>query len=263
MSNKLTEVKILLNDRLNQSDDLASAASLAKTLNLKLKGVFIEEENLIHAAELSISSEISRWSAKEKEMNSDSVKQLFRIHANRQQKDFQRIAEQENVEYEFDVVRGERNSWVVDDVKRKTLLFVTRQNVIRNNCNNLAYSFLNKSKATINAAQYPVKVVFNSSSTSMLALEVAIKIAQDNHRTLTVLIDTDTFEDEFIFREKINSYLETQRKIEVCAELINTQNKEKQLTQDLFTLIYPVDSSKTQFLQKLLQALDRPLVLLR
>lgn len=259
MSNQLTEVRILLSNRSNHSDDLLSAASLAKTLEVRLKGFYLEEEDLIHAAELSISSHISAWSAKEKVITVDSVKKTFRTHANHQKQELKRIAEREEIEFEFDVVRGERNSWIFDDIKKNSLLFVTHQNVNKNCCNNFIYSFLNKNKAI----KDPVKVVFSSSKASMRALNIATKIALHSNKPLTVLMDTDTFEDEIVLREQINNNLDTHRKINVSAELIKNQNKVKALTKDLYMLVYPLDANETTLLQKLLQGLRRPLILVK
>ncbi len=269
MSKQLTEIRILLNNRSNQSDDLFSAASLAKILEVTLKGVYLEEEDLLCAAELTISSDISRWSAQEKAISSYSVQQTLRAHAKHQKRELKRIAEQEKVEYGFDVVRGERNSWIIDEIKRNKLLFVTHQNINRNSCNNHNYSFLNKSVTTFKTKD-PVKVIFNGSNASIRALKIAIQITRFSHRSLTVLLDTDTFENEISLREQLNDHLvkhsDKYKDINVNAELINTKKQTASLSERLYMLIYPVEiNEKNQFKQLniLLQSLQSPLILVR
>jgi len=262
MSNQLTEVRVLLSNRINQNDDLLSAVTLAKTLKVSLQGTYLEEEDLMRAAELSISSDISRWSAKEKEINTDTVQQAFRSHAKHQKRELKKIAEQEEIEFGFDVVRGERNSWIIDEIKRNSLLFVTNQNVNINICNNLNYSFLSKNVAS----KYPVKVVFSGSITSIRALKIAIQISRLRDRSLTVLLDTDTFENEISLREQLNKYLDKHKEINVNAELINIQEQTKLLSEQLYMLVYPVEiNEKNDFkhLNKLLQSLHSTLILVR
>ena len=270
MSNQLTEVRMLLSNRINQNDDLLSAVTLAKTLKVSLQGTYLEEEDLMCAAELSISSDISRWSAKEKEISADTVQQAFRSHAKHQKRELKKIAEQEEIEFGFDVVRGERNSWIIEEIKRNSLLFVTHQNVNTNCCNNLNYSFLSENVAS----KDPVKVVFSGSNASKRALDIATKIASLGHRSLTVLLDTDRFVNEISLREQLNNHLykhldkhlDKHKNINVNAELMNTQDQAKSLSQQLYMLVYPVEiNEKNDFqqLKKLLQNLYSPLVLVR
>ncbi|MEH6455276.1 MAG: hypothetical protein V7749_03075 [Cocleimonas sp.] len=267
MSNQPTVVRILLGNRLNQFDDLSSAARLAKTLKVSLQATYLEEEDLICAAELSISSDISRWSAKEKAISSDSVQQAFHSYAMHQKRDLKRAAEQEKIEFGFDVVRGERDSWIIDEIKRNSLLFVAHQNVNRNICNNFNYSFLNKSVTTFTTKD-PVKVIFNGSNASIRALKIAIQVTGLSHRSLTVLLDTDTFENEINLREQLNKnldkYSDKHKKINVNAELMNTQEQAMCLAKHLYMLVYPVEineENEIQQLNKLLQNLHSPLIL--
>jgi len=266
MNNRATAVRVLLSNRSNQSDDLLSAAALAKILKISLQGVYLEEEDLICAAKLSISSDISRWSAKEKEISGDSVQQTLRTQANHQKRELKRIAEQEKIDFGFDVVRGERISWIIEDIKRNSLLFVAHQNVNRNSCNNLNYSNLSKCVAI----KYPVKMVFNGSKASIKALKIATKISLLSHRSLTVLLDADTFEAEISLREQLNNHLNKvlakYKNIKVIAELINTQEQSKSLSQKLYMLVYPVeinDNEELRHLHELLLHLHSPLILVR
>ena len=213
----------------------------------------------------SISSDISRWSAKEKEISSDSVQQALRNHARHQQRELKKIAEQQKIKYGFDVVRGERNSWIIDEIKRNSLLFVSHQNLISNSCNNLNYSYLNKCVTTLTNIT-PVKVVFSGNKASKRALKIAVQIAQLSNRSLTVLIESKTFENELNLREQLNKYLEKQTRMKVNAEIFDTQNQAKTLSEALFMLIYPVDiNDEAEFprLLKLLNHLHSSLILVR
>ena len=259
MNNELTEVRVLLSNRSNQSDDLLSAATLAKILKATLQGVFLEEEDLICAAELSISSEISRWSAKEKEISSDSIQQTLRTHALHQKRQLKRIAEQEKIEYRFDVVRGERYAWILDEIKNHKVLFVSQQNIPRSKINHLNYSFLRQNTAVKN----PVTIVFTGSDASVKALEIAIQIALLEHRPITILLNADTFENEIILREQLNSYLSKHKNLKVNAELIKPHDQAKSLTQEFYMLVYPLENDDVKLLSQLLHNLQNPLILVR
>ena len=267
MNNELTVVKVLLSNRSNQSDDLLSAATLAKTLKATLEGIFLEEEDLICAAGLCISSDISRWSAKESEISSDSVQRTLRTNAMHQKRQLKRIAEQEKIEFGFDVVRGDRYAWIFEAIKSPKILFVTHQNVSSESFYHLNRSLFNKSVAS-HTSKDPVKVVFNGSNASIKALKIAIEVALLKHRSLTVLLDADTFDSEIKLREELNSYLskhlENHKSINVNAERINTQDQAKSLSQEVHMLIYPIDThanDEYQLLHKLLRNLQSPLIL--
>ena len=257
MNNERTEVRVLLSNRSNQSDDLFSAVSLAKALKATLKGIFLEEEDLICAAELCISSDISRWSAKEKEISSDSVQRTLRTHAMHQKRQIKRMAEQEKIEYGFDVVRGERYAWILEEIKNHKILFVSQQNIPRSKINHLNYSFLNKNTAE----KDPVTIVFTGSDASIKALEVATQIALLKHRPITVLLNADTFENEIILREQLNSYFVKHKNLTVNAELIKPKDQAKSLTQEFYMLVYPLENDDVKLLNQLLHNLQSPLIL--
>ncbi|KAG1658084.1 Ribonuclease [Nymphon striatum] len=83
-------IQVLLENQRNQLELLLTAAALARSSEVKLRGLFIEEENLIRAANLPMSREVSRWSAKERHITGDSVHRILNAHASRQQKELEK-----------------------------------------------------------------------------------------------------------------------------------------------------------------------------
>jgi len=262
MRNEPNEMSVLLGNRMNLSDDLLSVVSLAKRLNVTLKGVFLEDENLLRASDLSISSDISFWSAKEKTIDRDSLQQSLRNHAAYLKQELRKIAKKEDIKFGFDVVRGQQKSWINEEIKINRILFVAHQKRYRNNHYDLNYRYLNRNVLS----KEPIKVVFTDSKASMKALEIAIQIGLESGRSVEVLLDAETFENEFKQRECINVYLERYRNSNVNIELTRLKEHENALYQNLYMLVYPIELKTAEGLKQLptmLKLLNSPLMLVR
>lgn len=93
------------------SDNLAvleSAAVLAAQLQAELTGLFVEDTDLLQAAELPVSLEVMLWSARERNPTENEMARALRALAARIQKDLARAAKRAHVRWSFKVVRGPR-----------------------------------------------------------------------------------------------------------------------------------------------------------
>jgi len=93
------------------SDNLAvleSAAVLAAQLQAELTGLFVEDTDLLQAAELPVSLEVMLWSARERNPTENEMARALRALAARIQKDLAQAAKRAHVRWSFKVVRGPR-----------------------------------------------------------------------------------------------------------------------------------------------------------
>lgn len=86
-------------------DALALAARLAASVDARLKGVFVEDENLLHLASLPFAREIS-FSGEIRELNSERLLRAMKAQAESARRTLARIAAEAHIDWSFDVRRG-------------------------------------------------------------------------------------------------------------------------------------------------------------
>ncbi|GAA0422843.1 universal stress protein [Cocleimonas flava] len=251
-------VKILLENQKNQIESLLSAASLAKNLNVQLQGLLIEEENLIRAADLSLSCEVSLWSAEERHINSESIHRTMRAHARHQKKELEKVAAQKNIEYSFVVIRGEKDNWIKENIRSSDILFIGGYQLKETSFEAFKYC----TKATP-----PLIALFNGSVASENALKIALKIAKKDKSSVQILLLADDFSAEEFQRNQLNTLLKNHADIAVTVESISKQHIASTLRRKpIKMLIAPADFALDQGqepLVKLLHQLLCPVVLVK
>jgi len=84
---------------------LALAARLASSVDARLKGVFVEDENLLHLASLPFAREIS-LSGEVRPVDPERMVRAMHAQAETARRVLARMASQAHVEWSFDVLRG-------------------------------------------------------------------------------------------------------------------------------------------------------------
>jgi nucleotide-binding universal stress UspA family protein len=85
---------------------LETAAELASVFDAKLIGLFVEDVNLVRAAELPFSQEIGFFSPVLRQMQLSELERLFRVQAGMMRETMQQIAGRRQLAWEFKVARG-------------------------------------------------------------------------------------------------------------------------------------------------------------
>lgn len=252
------EVRILLDNQRSQLESLTAAAALARMMNVRLQGLYIEEENLLRAADLNLSREISLWSAQERHMTGESIERMLRANARHKQKELEQVARKEKVEYSFQIIRGGRVRWIQESVNTSGVLFIGGKDMAPRRYQHLKYCSYRKDL---------LQVVFSGSPASERALKTAVQIAELDKRPLLILTTVGESADELILREQINILLEKRLKTTISIE---TRSKEDVLSslrkRQVHMLIIPSDIDWAQDekqLEKLLQQVHCPVILVR
>jgi len=262
MSNELNQrgrgVQILLDNQKDQHESLLTAALIARKLKLVLQGLFIEEENQIRAADLSFSREISLWSAKERQISSESVHRILRANARLTQKELKKVANSVKVDCSFQVIRGERVQWIKDNIDSAEILFLGGNKLVNRSFQSLKYCC---------EVTPPLLAVFDGSKASENAFKIAVQIAENNKKSLLVLLLVNDLSDEQAIKDQINLLIQDHPDIILDIETMTQSqfsNKSGQMRAHM--LIIPRDM---QWLQNkahfgaLIQQAHCPVVLVR
>lgn len=100
------------------SDDataaLEAAVEMAAAMQAELRGIFVEEERLLRAGQLTMCREVSLFSKELRDIGSRELERQLRAHARRLQGQLQQAAERAQVPWSFTTARGD----VVAELRR-------------------------------------------------------------------------------------------------------------------------------------------------
>ena len=85
---------------------LAAAAEVAAALNLELRGIYVEDVNLLHLCGLPFGLEIGSFTANPRRLEQARMERDFRIQATQLRKVMADVAGRQRVSWSFKVVRG-------------------------------------------------------------------------------------------------------------------------------------------------------------
>lgn len=92
---------------------LDTIATLAKQLGAELKGIFVEDRELLHLAALPFSREVGASSANARVLTVENVERVFRARAGQARALLESIAQRFSLSWSFEVARGEVLSQVL------------------------------------------------------------------------------------------------------------------------------------------------------
>ena len=102
---KVTRIVVGLDTSLIARDALSLAARLAASVDARLKGVFVEDENLLSLADLPFAREIS-FSGEVRALDPERMLRAMKAQAESARRTLARIAAEAHVDWSFDVRRG-------------------------------------------------------------------------------------------------------------------------------------------------------------
>ena len=252
-------VQILLDNQKNQLESLLSAALLAKKLKAQLQGLFIEEENLLRAADLLLSREISRCSAQERQITGESVHRILRANARHQQKEFERVATEKKIDCSFQVIRGDTANWIKENVNQSEILFIGGYDLKPKPFQSYKYC---------REVTPPLIALFDGSIASERALKIAVQIAKKNNsKSLLILLLVDDSFTKELLKNQLNTIFQKHSGIAISVEAISKKYLTSRLRrQAINMLISPSGIEWTQdeeYFRKLMQQVHCPMVLVR
>ena len=231
------EVWLLLDNQRFDTDLLKNAAALARLMKASLQGLFIEEENLKRAAEFSFSREISGWSAQEREITGEIIQRTLQSSARQNRRQLEMVARDNNIQCTFQVIQGERLSWIHENAEKPRILFIAGKQIPANCYQHLHYC--NFSKA-------PVVLLYNGSAASQAALKITLQIAELSSSTVVILIMADDASEQNALTSQVNAYLSRASDTAVNIQYVNNQQLVESLHRLKASMLVLADDNKSE-----------------
>lgn len=173
----IDELELVLSEQAGSVGDLRLAIVLAEYLGIPIKGLYIEDDNLKSAAELTVSREITYAFGEEKKFSLSSVIHSLQIHARQREQQLHELAKEKNIMSLFEVISAERVSWIAEQLFSKKLLILESSRTHCVDYNEFSYA---------GALKKPVKLLYVNTVSSEFTLKLAFKIASLNNAPLII-----------------------------------------------------------------------------
>ena len=193
---------------------LLAATSLASQLQAELQALFVEDINLLRLAELPFAREMMFGSHQGRRITLAKMEQQIQDQASRLRHFVETTAQQNKVNVEFKVLRGQISSQLRLAAQQMDLLILSKssqllrpglklvavvQEVLATvNCNVLVLQH----GATI---ERPVAVLFDGAEASQRALQVAIQLAQGDHDQLNVIYPAISADSQQALQQQVDT----------------------------------------------------------
>lgn len=183
---------------------LDAAVRLASRFEAEVRGLFVEDEQLLRAAELPFAAEVRVHSRPPRRLSGPRVERQLRYQAERAEAAFQRTADQAGVEHSFEIVRGRVRTTLLTATDETDLLALGKTSTAssRHRLGSTTESVVAEADSPVLvlraalAPQQPILTHFDGSPQAERALQWAVQVAQGDPPTaLTVLLppgDADT-----------------------------------------------------------------------
>lgn len=168
---------------------LEAAANLASTLQSELLGLFVEDIDLLHLAQLPFAQEISLPAARMQRLSFESMQRQFMARAAAARHELEEAAEKNRLRYKFRVVRGPVDSEVLQAALDVDLLALGRMghSMIasrRRRLGSTARSAISRARSSVLLVRpgmdlkLPVIALYDGSEAGLRAVAIAATLAQ-------------------------------------------------------------------------------------
>lgn len=196
---------------------LEAAAELATRFEAELHGLFVEDENLLRAADLSFVEEQAPFSAHRRHIERQQLQRELRILARRLERAFFTLVERENLQGAFRVAHGAVVAELLAAAAEADLLIVGKAGqspVLHRRLGSTTRTALSAAPcATIvvhgrSSLQPPVVVVYDGSPIAQRALAAAATLRAHADDPLTILLLATDLAALDRLREEVDGWLE-------------------------------------------------------
>jgi nucleotide-binding universal stress UspA family protein len=255
---------------------LEAAVDLANRFRAELLGLFVEDANLLRLARLPFAWEVSLFSARRRQLDTQEIELQLQAQATRIRRVVAGVAERTQVSWSFHVRRGGITSEVLTAASEVDILVLGKLG-----CSPIAPRGLGSTARAVLAGAPclallvqqgthlgpPVVVVYDGSPLAEKALEAAAALVKEGE-SLTVLILADGSESARELRAQVDEKLRD-RKLRVHYRSLTRSNVAKLAylvqMERTGTLVLPVQSSllRDEALLRLLAEIEVPVLLVR
>lgn len=180
---------------------LLAAVSLANQLKAELQALFVEDINLLRLAALPFAREITAGAHFKRQLDVSAMEKQLHAQVERLRRFVETTAQQQQLKVEFKVLRGEIASAIQTAAQEMDLLVIGKNaQLLRQSLRigKVAQGILSAMNCNVMLLQYgsmlvrPVAVFYDGSAAAERALQLAMQLAQDDHKQLTVVYPTGT-----------------------------------------------------------------------
>jgi len=198
---------------------LQAAVELAANLGAELEGLFVEDVNLLRAAEAPMAREVRYPFTAAVRLDQARMERQLRVQATQARQALEAASQQRQVKWSFHVARGKVAPKVLEASLGVDLLIlgrVSRPLVRRVRLGSTARAAAEGAPCSVLLMRHevgirpPVMVTYDGSPTARKALTIASQLARNNAGYLAVLDLADTAEEEHRLQAETASWLRKQ-----------------------------------------------------
>jgi nucleotide-binding universal stress UspA family protein len=210
---------------------LAAAAEVAAALNLELRGIYVEDVNLLHLCGLPFGLEIGSFTANPRRLEQARLEREFRLQAAQLRRTMADIAGRQRVSWSFKVVRGGVTQEVLSAGSSAQMVSIGRVGTTpgKRTGSTAQAVVRNTQRPVIVQAQQslegPFTVVYMGDPSSDNAMRLAMQLAKQRKTSITVMMlahvrnQVDAYIEEMTANE-IEHKVYTMPQIEVMTEIL-------------------------------------------
>lgn len=219
---KIRRILVALDCSGQDKDALLVAARLAAMLRAELKGLFIQDPDLMRFADLPIATEVVSHSAIERAVDRTRLERDLEAQANRISQELAQLAEQLKVRWSFETIKGMLENELFAVASRADLLIVHRKTgrmlVAHDQLGTTALAIATKARRTVmimeehDSLDLPLFVLIEMPESGIKTLATALRLSRLNQHRIIVLVHANSLENFEALSREIDQWVQTKRR---------------------------------------------------
>ncbi|MBX3641011.1 MAG: universal stress protein [Nitrosomonas sp.] len=194
---EINRILVALDSGAASQNILRAGITLASRFHSRLAAVFVEDADLISAAELPFVREVVYGTLSGRAINAAGMERSIQCQTTRLRKWVASIAQQNQIEIVFDVLRGNVARTLCEVSSQTDLLIIGKNTLLpgkSQKIGGIVRSVIASARCNLVVLQYgssierPVVTGFTGSEASLHALSLAIDLAREDHNQLIVIL---------------------------------------------------------------------------
>ena len=248
--------RILLDVGSCDTDDelMKSAINLASRLQAELCGLFVEDIDLLHVANLPFTREISIFSAQAREFDESSVVRHLQIEAEKLRLQIEALAKVASVNWTFRIARGSRFDTILAEVTNFELLILMPDR----------QPYLRRSQPASAESNKPLILFFDDTPQSKRGIQVIRSLASNGFHGNIILLSTDEAAESKVCKQLQHEGYHVKEEQLTDGNIDSVIAYSKRVTPGL--LVLPLEEQligQPEKIKELLNILSCPLILVR
>lgn len=175
---------------------LIAALDLAERYSAKVKGIFVEDINLLNLSKLPFHQEIGQYSAHVREISTDGITRGIIVQSRWVTRTFQRLITQKELEGDISILRGHVSEMILKEMKHFDLIILGKSGtkpIGTRKIGSTAGSLILKQQKPLllveegNQINQPIIVFYENSTAGKRSLETAADLV-DESENLVIMI---------------------------------------------------------------------------